>query len=264
MATSQVLLPDDSPLLDDPSRYRETVGALQYATLSRPDIAFAVNKVCQFMHAPTENHWAAVKRILRYLKGTVNYGLLFRHNTGYQLQAFSDAKWASTLTAFSDSDWAGCPIDRRSTGGYAIYLGSNLISWSAKKQRTVSRSSTESEYKAIADTVAELIWLKSLLRELGLDSKAPTLWCDNLGATYLSANPVFHARTKHVEVDYHFVREQVTQGELHIKFISTDDQIADIFTKPLSSQRLEFLRSKLQVVPRPQLAGECKTMFLLY
>ncbi|KAJ0742843.1 putative RNA-directed DNA polymerase [Helianthus annuus] len=257
MATSQVLLPDDSPLLDDPSRYRQTVGALQYATLSRPDIAFAVNKVCQFMHAPTENHWAAVKRILCYLKGTVNYGLLFRHNTGYQLQAFSDANWTSTLTAFSDSDWAGCPIDRRSTGGYAIYLGSNLISWSAKKQRTVSRSSTESEYKAIADTVAELIWLKSLLRELGLDSKAPTLWCDNLGATYLSANPVFHARTKHVEVDYHFVREQVTQGELDIKFISTDDQIADIFTKPLSSQRLEFLRSKLQVVPCPQLAGEC-------
>ncbi|KAJ0892267.1 putative RNA-directed DNA polymerase [Helianthus annuus] len=109
----------------------------------------------------------------------------------------------------------------------------------------------------IADTVAELIWLRSLLRELGLVNHSPTLWCDNLGATYLSANPVFHARTKHVEVDYHFVRKQVTKGKLNVKFISTDDQIADVFTKPLSSQRFEFLRSKLQVVPRPQLAGEC-------
>ncbi|KAJ9538392.1 hypothetical protein OSB04_031125 [Centaurea solstitialis] len=242
ISTSHVLLPDDSPLLDDPSRYRHTVGALQYATLSRPDIAFVVNKVCQFMHAPTENHWTGAKRILRYLKGTIDLGLWIRHNTGYQLQAFSDSHWSPNLQAYLDFDWAGCPIDRRSTGGHAIYLGSNLISWSARKQKTIPRSSTESEYKAIADTVAELIWLKSLLRELGLNSKAPTLWCDNLGATYLTANPVFHARTKHVEVDYNFVCEQVTQGNLKVKFISTDDQIADIFTKPLPSQKFEFLR----------------------
>ncbi|KAJ0700404.1 putative RNA-directed DNA polymerase [Helianthus annuus] len=256
MSTSHVLLPDDSPPLDDPSRYRQTVGALQYVTLTRPDIAFAVNRVCQFMHAPTENHWAAVKRILRYLKGTMNMGLWFRHNTGYRLQAFSDSHWSTNVQAFSDSDWAGCPIDCRSTGGFAIYLGSNLISWSARKQRTVSRSSTESEYKAIADTVAELIWLKSLLQELGLHDAAPTLWCDNLGATYLTANPVFHARTKQIEVDFNFVREQVARGHLNVKFISTDDQIADIFTKPLSSQKFEFLRSKLQIANRPELAGE--------
>lgn len=256
MSTSHELLPDDSPSLEDPSRYRQIVGALQYATLSRPDIAFAVNRVCQFMHAPTENHWSAVKRILRYLKGTINMGLWFRHNTGYRLNAYFDSHWPFAVQAFSDSDWAGCPVTRRSTGGFAIYLGSNLISWSAKKQKTVSRSSTESEYKAIADTVAELIWLKSLLRELGLHSGAPSLWCDNLGATYLTANPVFHARTKHVEVDYHFVREQVSQGKLHVKFISTEDQIADIFTKPLPSQKFVFLRSKLQIADRPELAGE--------
>ncbi|MFS7923079.1 putative RNA-directed DNA polymerase [Helianthus anomalus] len=261
MSTSQILLPDDSPLLSDPTVYRQTVGSLQYATLTRPDIAFSVNKVCQFMHAPTENHWSAVKRILRYLKGTLDLGLLFRQSSGTNLHAFSDSHWHDTLVspvqAYFDSDWAGCPVDRRSTGGYAIYLGSNLVSWSARKQKTVSRSSTESEYKAIADTVAELIWLKSLLQELGLGVPKPTLWCDNLGATYLSANPVFHARTKHIEVDFHFVREQVAQGNLNVQFVSTDDQIADVFTKPLSSQRFQFLRSKLQVVPRPQLAGEC-------
>ncbi|KAJ0781359.1 putative RNA-directed DNA polymerase [Helianthus annuus] len=253
MSTSQVLTLDDSPLLSDPTKYRQIVGALQYSTLSRPDIAFAVNKVCQFMHAPTENHWSAVKRILRYLKGTSDLGLLIRHNSSSLLHAFTDAHWQDTvINAFSDSDWAGCPVDRRSTGGFAVYLGSNLISWTARKQRTVSRSSTESEYKALADTVAELLWLKALLHELGTSSKiSPTLWCDNLGATYLSANPVFHARTKHVEVDYHFVREQVTQGQLNVKFISTNDQIADVFTKPLSSQRFIFLRSKLQVAPRP-------------
>ncbi|KAJ0581064.1 putative RNA-directed DNA polymerase [Helianthus annuus] len=260
MSTSQILMPNDSPLLSDPTKYRQIVGALQYATLSRPDIAFSVNKVCQFMHAPTENHWTAVKRILRYLKGTTDLGLRIRHNSGSLLHAFTDADWNSSISssvqAYSDSDWAGCPIDRRSTGGFAVYLGSNLISWTARKQRTVSRSSTESEYKALADTVAELIWLKALLQELGVNIQpSPTLWCDNLGATYLSANPVFHARTKHVEVDYHFVREQVSQGNLHVKFISTSDQIADVFTKPLSSQRFQSLRSKLQVVPRPQLAG---------
>ncbi|KAJ0753710.1 putative RNA-directed DNA polymerase [Helianthus annuus] len=256
MSTSQLLTLGDSQLLADPTKYRQIVGALQYASLSRPDITFAVNKVCQFMQTPTENHWSAVKRILRYLKGTSHFGLLIRHDSASTLHAFTDVNWNTTLRAFSDADWAGCPDDRRSTGGFAIYLGSNLISWNARKQRTVSRSSTESEYKALADTVAELTWLEALLHELGIISKiTPTLWCDNLGATYLSANPVFHARTKHVECDYHFVREKVAQGKLQVKFISTHDQIADVFTKPLPSQRFLMLRSKLQVVPRPQLTG---------
>ncbi|XP_021995975.1 uncharacterized mitochondrial protein AtMg00810-like [Helianthus annuus] len=241
----------DSPLYENPVRYRQVVGALQYVTISRPDITFAVNKVCQFMHSPTENHWSAVKRILRYLQGTFTYGLLIQQTSGSTLHAYTDVH-NSSLNAFSDADWAGCPDDRRSTGGFAIYLGSNLISWSARKQRTVSRSSTEAEYKALADTVAELTWLEALLQELQVPmTSVPVLWCDNLGATYLSANPIFHARTKHVEVDFHFVREKVAKGKLSVQFISTHDQIADIFTKPLSSQRFADLRSKLQVVTRP-------------
>ncbi|KAK9062643.1 hypothetical protein SSX86_019831 [Deinandra increscens subsp. villosa] len=255
MTSSTVLMPDDSPKFSDPAKYRQIVGALQYATLSRPDISFAVNRVCQFMHSPTEHHWSAVKRILRYLLGTSHLGLLIRQNSGSTLHAFADTSW-NHLAAFSDADWAGCPVDRRSTGGFAIYLGCNLVSWMARKQKTVSRSSTESEYKAIGDAVVEILWLESLMRELGFVSDSPpVLWCDNLGATYLSSNPVFHARTKHVEIDYHFVREKVAQGGLRVRFIHTGDQVADIFTKALPTERFNFLRSKLQVVPRPQLEG---------
>ncbi|KAI3740814.1 hypothetical protein L2E82_31288 [Cichorium intybus] len=241
----------ESSLFENSIRYRQVVGALQYATLSRPDITYAVNKVCQFMHAPTENHWSTVKRILRYLQGTIDYGLLIQQSSDSTLHAYTDAH-SPFLTAFSDADWAGYPDDRRSTGGYAIYLGSNLVSWSARKQKTVSRSLTESEYKALADTVAEITWLEALLRELRVPmATAPILWCDKLGATYLTANPVFHARTKHIEVDFHFVREKVARKKLSVQHISTDDQIADVFTKPLSSQRFEDIRSKLQVATRP-------------
>lgn len=200
---------------EDATRYRSAIGALQYLLLTRPDIAFSVNRVCQFMVAPTADHWMAVKRILRYLHGTINMGLCFTKSNSFLLSAFSDA------------DWAGNIDDRRSTGGYAIYIGPNLISWGSRKQPTVSRSSTEAEYKAIADGTAELIWLQVLLRELGISSsRAAVMWCDNIGATYLCANPVFHRRSKHVEVDYHFVRERVATHQLEVRPISTKDQVA--------------------------------------
>nr|XP_040249224.1 uncharacterized mitochondrial protein AtMg00810-like [Aegilops tauschii subsp. strangulata] len=170
--------------IDDSFRYRSVVGGLQYLTLTRPDISFAVNKVCQFLSQPTDAHWEAVKRILRYVKGTLHTGLKFRKAV------------STSISIFTDADWAGCPDDRRSTGGFAIFVGPNLIFWSSKKQPTVSRSSTEAEYKALANGAAEAIWVESLLKELGVSQqRVPVLWCDNLGATYLTANPVFHART---------------------------------------------------------------------
>ena len=192
------------------TRYRSVVGALQYLSLTRPDISFCVNRVCQFMSSPTSIHWAAVKRILRYLHDTIDMGLCLTKSS------------TDLLSAFSDADWAGNPDDRRSIGGYAIFFGGNLISWSSRQQLAVSRSSKEAEYKAVADATAKLIWIQVLLRELGISqAQVPSLWCDNIGATYLYANPIFHRRTKHVEVDYHFVREQVSTRQLHVRHISS-------------------------------------------
>ena len=240
MSTSVSLTATDTATFEDPTLYRSIVGGLHYLSFTRPDIAFAVHRVSKFMHQPKLSHWLCVKRILRYLKQTISYGLLLSCSNSFTFQAFSDA------------DWAGDIDDRRSVGAYCIFLGSTLISWRSKQQATVARSSTEAEYKALADTAAELQWLQYLAAELGLPlSTSPTLWCDNIGATYLSSNPVFHARTKHIEIDFHFVRDLVSQQKLIVRFLSTCDQLADLLTKPLSTARFNFLCSNLQVCDLP-------------
>lgn len=222
---------------NDSTQYRSIVGALQYLTLTRPDISFSVNKVCQYLHAPTTDHWAAVKRILRYIKHTVKLGLQINKSSSLLVSAFTDA------------DWVGCLDDRRSTGGFAVFVGPNLVSWSARKQATVSRSSIEAEYKALANATAEIMWIQTLLQELGVKGpRAAKVWCDNIGAKYLTANPVFHARTKHIEVDYHFVRERVARKLLEVEYVSSKDQVADGFIKTLTVRQMEMFRNNLNLV----------------
>ena len=170
-------------------------------------------------------------------RGTVGSGIKIKRSS------------STLVSAFSDADWAGCLDDRRSTGGFAIFFGDNLISWMARKQPTVSHSSTEAEYKALANATAETIWIQKLLTELRVPHPpAARLWCDNLGATYLSANPVFHARTKHIEVDFHFVRERVAQKLLQVRFIASEDQLADGFTKAIGAVKLKQFCHNLNLV----------------
>lgn len=230
----------DSPPVSDATQFRSLAGALQYLTFTRPDIFFAVQQICLFMHDPRENHLHALKRILRYIKGTISHGL--------QLY-----KTASTdLVAYSDADWAGCPNTRRSTSGYCVFLGDNLISWSSKRQHTVSRSSAEAEYRGVANAVAEATWLRNLLLELHTPLSTATLvYCDNVSAVYLSTNPVQHQRTKHVEIDIHFVRERVAVGQVRVLHVPSSLQFADIFTKGLSTSLFQDFRSSLSIKPNP-------------
>lgn len=220
----------------NPTEYRSLAGALQYLTFSRPDIAYAVQQICLFMHDPRELHLQALRRILRYIQGTKTKGLqLLRHQK-------------MNLTAYSDADWAGCPSTRRSTSGFCVFLGDNLLSWSAKRQPTVSRSSAEAEYKGVANAVAETCGIRNLLLEMHCPLKQATIvYCDNISAVYLSSNPVQHQRTKHVEIDIHFVREKVQMGQIRVLHIPASSQYADIFTKGLPSTLYSSFRSSLGV-----------------
>lgn len=174
MASSPKLTLTSGAALSDPREYKQVVGSLQYLSLTRPDISYAVNRLSQFMHKPTIDHWLAVKRVLRYLSGTLSHWIFLRRQSN------------PTLHAFSDADWAGDLDDYVSTNGFIVYLGSHPISWSSRKQTGVARSSTEAEYRAVANTSAELRWICSLLSELGIPVKhTPTVYCDNVGATYL-------------------------------------------------------------------------------
>lgn len=245
--TKPKLAPTDSPPVADPTLYRSLAGALQYLTFTRPDISYDVQQVCLFMHDPRESHFNALKRIIRYVKGTISHGL--------QLYKSS----SMNLIAYSDADWAGCPSTRRSTSGFYVFLGDNIISWSAKRQQTMSRSSAEAEYRAVANAVAEISWLRNLFQEMKCPlQKMSLVFCDNVSAVYLSSNPVQHQQTKHVEIDIHFVRERVALGQIKVLHVPSSLQFADIFTKGLPTSLFLDFRSSLSVrEPPARTAGGC-------
>ncbi|GKE24796.1 ribonuclease H-like domain-containing protein [Tanacetum coccineum] len=196
--------------------------------------------VCLYMHDPRDPHFTALKRILRYVHGTIDHGL--------KLHVSSTAQ----LTAYTDADWAGCPVTRRSTSGYCVFFGDNLLSWSAKRHVTLSRSSAEAEYRGVANVVAETSWLRNLLLELHAPlSTATIVYCDNVSAVYLSTNPVQHQRTKHIEIDIHFVRDYVASGQVRVLHVPSRYQYADIFTKGLPSALFLEFRSSLNVRRSP-------------
>ncbi|RVX15740.1 Retrovirus-related Pol polyprotein from transposon RE1 [Vitis vinifera] len=199
-----------------------------------PDIGFAVSAVSQFMHSPTEEHMEAVYRILRYLKMTPGKGLFFRKTENRDTEVYSDA------------DWAGNIIDRRSTSGYYSFVWGNLVTWRSKKQSVVARSSAEAEYRALAQGICEGIWIKRVLSELGQTSSSPILMmCDNQAAISIAKNPVHHDRTKHVEIDRHFITEKVTSETVKLNYVPTKHQTADILTKALPRPNFEDLTCKL-------------------
>ncbi|XP_046844921.1 secreted RxLR effector protein 161-like [Xenia sp. Carnegie-2017] len=213
------------------------IGCLTYvSTATRPDIAASIGVLSQFMSDPSKTHFQGVKRVLRYIKGTISYGLKFSCDKNDELHGYSDA------------DYAGNLDDRRSTSGYVFKLANSTISWSSKKQSTVARSTTEAEYVALSQATQEVIWLRRLLSDLGSKPVSPTtVHEDNQGAIEIARNPKFHNRTKHIDVAYHFVRERILSKEVKVCYCPSKDMIADIMTKGLSKDQFQKLRNLLNV-----------------
>lgn len=234
MDTHVKLTPTIGDPLSNPTAYQRLLGQLIYLTITRPDIAFTVHTLSQYMTAPTTVHLQAAKRLLRYLAGSPSQGVLLASSS------------AARLTAYCDSDWASCLATRKSTTGYCILLGDSPISWKSKKQSVVARSSAEAEYRAMAMTSCEVTWLISLLKDLGFKTLPTTqLHCDNKAALAIAANPVQHERTKHVEIDCHFVRDQINAGLLQTSYVPSSEQVADLFTEVVPVSQHQHLLHKL-------------------
>ena len=248
MIINEKLSRNDGAEKVDETIYRKLVGSLIYLTNTRPDLVYAVSVVSRFMSEPSKLHFAAAKRILRYVQGTKSYGVVF--------QAEKDNK----LVGYSDSDWAGSIDDRKSTSGNVFFLGTKPISWSSKKQSTVAMSSAEAEYISASGAACEAVWLRRILKDMKQCQTTPTiLFCDNLSAIAMTKNPVFHNRSKHIELRHHFIRELASRGEIELAFCKTGDQVADIFTKPIPTAKFLYFREKLGVIDFSKLRGSVKS-----
>ena len=225
--------------------YRSLVGKLLYLTATRPDIMYATSLLSRFMHNPSHFHLGAAKRVLRYIQGTMNYGIRFNKK--------EDAK----LVGYCDSDWGGCIDDMKSTSGFVFSLGSGVFSWCSKKQQTVAQSTAEAEYVSASLTTSHAIWLRRILEDVGEKQEGgTTIFCDNKSAIAMVKNPVHHSRSKHIALKHHFIREAAENGEIQLEFCRSEDQIADILTKALPREKFQQLREALGVQAQ-HIKGEC-------
>lgn len=228
------LLSSTSEQFDAPDQYRRLVGRLLYLTHTRPELSYAVNILAQFMQVPLIDHWEAAQRLVRYLKSSPGQGIVLSSTAPLQ------------INAYCDSDYNSCPKTRKSLTGYMVMLGDSPLIWKTKKQSRVSLSSAEAEYRAMAMTCKELLWLKEILSFLGVNHSQPMrLYCDSTAALHIAANSVFHERTKHIESDCHFIRDEIISENIATAYLSTHEQSADIFTKALGRDQFQYLRSKL-------------------
>jgi hypothetical protein len=247
-------VPADAPAPEsdtpaDKQLYQEIVGTLMYASVScRPDIAHQVQLLARSMQAPMERHMTAAKRVLRYLAGTKDIGLIFGSRNGDKV---ADSRGRDNginldVCCFADADWANCPVDRKSVYGWVAKINGNPISWASKKQRTVAQSTCEAELYAEAEGIKEVLWLRGLLKELGLSvATGSRVFGDNQSTIAISQNGIRSERTKHVDVKYHFITETVASGQVKLQWVPTRDQEADLFTKALAQPVFEHFRKLL-------------------
>ncbi|RDX80732.1 hypothetical protein CR513_38687, partial [Mucuna pruriens] len=226
----------------DPTMFKQVVGSLMYLTTTRPDLIYGVSLINRFMSSPTESHWFAAKRILRYLKGTTELGIYYKKGGN------------TSVVAYFDSDFAGDIDDRRSTYGFVFLLGSGAVSWSSKKQPVVTLSTTEAEYIATASCACQCIWIQKVLKKLGLkEQKNTRILCDNNSTIQLSKNPMFHGRSKHIDIKFHFLRDLVKDEIIKLSYCSSHIKVADIMTKPLKLEQFLKLRNMLGIVEASKL-----------
>ncbi|CAA7027704.1 unnamed protein product [Microthlaspi erraticum] len=220
----------------DPTTFKQLIGSLRYLTATRPDLIYSVNLVSRFMEKPYEEHMLAAKRILRYVKGTTDFGIRYKHNG------------EEKLVGFVDSDYAGDSDDRKSTSGYVFMMSGGAISWASKKQAIVTLSTTEAEFVAAAYGACQGVWLRNVLEEIrATQTEGTILYCDNSSTIKLSKNPVMHGRSKHIHVRYHFLRDLVNEGTIQLDYCPTQDQLADFMTKAVKLETFEKLRSRVGV-----------------
>ena len=220
----------------DSSLFRNMIGSLFYLTNSRPDISYSVGVCPRYQVNPKESHMIALRRIIKNVKTTSDFGVWYNKDTD------------NVLAGYFDADWAGNADDRKSTLEGCFYVGNNFVPWMSKKQNSISLSTAEAEYIAIGSCCTQLLWMHKLLHDYGICQEHLTIYCDNTSAINISKSPIQHSQTKHIEIRHHFIWELVEDGTLTLEFIHTDDQKANLFTKPLDSKQFEFLRQNIGVI----------------